>query len=102
MARPVPKCGVYILSQYRSGRRFAEAVRGHWGIENNLHWQLGVTLSEGACRIHQGRADSHLSTLCRLALRLLQNEKSAKVGVKNQWLMSAWDEAYLQKVVFGP
>ena len=34
----------YILSKYISARRFAEAVRGHWGIENNLHWQL-----DGGC-----------------------------------------------------
>lgn len=92
----------YILSQYLSGRRFAEAVRGHWGIENNLHWQLDVTFGEDGCRIRQGHADANFSALRRLALGLLKNEKSAKVGVKNKRLMSAWDEAYLQKVVFGP
>ena len=77
-------------------------MRGHWGIENNLHWQLDVTLSEDGCRIRQGHADANFSALRRMALGLLKNEKSAKVGVKNKRLMSAWDEAYLQKVVFGP
>ncbi|MEK6236393.1 MAG: ISAs1 family transposase, partial [Planctomycetales bacterium] len=36
----------YIVSRYLSSRRFAEAVRGHWGVENNLHWQLDVTFGE--------------------------------------------------------
>src|SRR5262249_26257068 len=44
----------YILSRYVSGRRFAEAVRGHWGIENNLHWQLDVTFREDDLRIWAG------------------------------------------------
>jgi predicted transposase YbfD/YdcC len=92
----------YILSTYLSGRRFAEAVRGHWGIENNLHWQLDVTFGEDRCRIRQGHADANFSALRRLALGLLKNEKTAKVGVKNRRLNAAWDEAYLQKVVFGP
>lgn len=92
----------YILSKYLSGRRFAEAVRGHWGIENNLHWQLDVTFGEDACRIRQGHADANFSALRRLALGLLKNETTAKVGVKNRRLMAAWDEGYLQKVVFGP
>jgi predicted transposase YbfD/YdcC len=42
----------YILSQYPRGRRFAEAVRGHWGIENHLHWQLDVTFREDELRVH--------------------------------------------------
>ena len=57
----------YILSKYLSGRRFAEAVRGHWGIENQLHWQLDVTFQEDQCRIRKGHADTNFSTLRRTA-----------------------------------
>jgi predicted transposase YbfD/YdcC len=49
----------YILSKYISGRRFAEAVRGHWSIENRLHWQLDVTFQEDQCRIRKGHADAN-------------------------------------------
>jgi predicted transposase YbfD/YdcC len=91
----------YILSRYLSGRRFAEAVRGHWGIENNLHWQLDVSFSEDQSRIRKGHADTNFSTLRRTALSLLKQETTAKVGIKNKRLNAAWDEDYLEKVLFG-
>jgi predicted transposase YbfD/YdcC len=91
----------YILSKYLSARRFAEAVRGHWGIENRLHWQLDVTFQEDQCRIRKGHADTNFSTLRRTALSMLKNESSLKVGVKNKRLAAGWDEAYLEKVLLG-
>lgn len=91
----------YILSKYLSGRRFAEAVRGHWGIENRLHWQLDVTFQEDQCRIRKGHADANFSILRRTALSMLKNESSLKVGVKNKRLTAGWDEAYLEKVLLG-
>lgn len=91
----------YVLSRYVSGRRFAEAVRGHWGIENRLHWQLDVTFREDDCRVRKGHADANLAHVRRTALSLLQNERTAQVGVKNKRLSAAWDDDYLAKVVFG-
>jgi predicted transposase YbfD/YdcC len=91
----------YILSRYLSGRRFAEAVRNHWGIENRLHWQLDVTFQEDQCRARKGHADANLSILRRTALSLLKNESTLKVGIKNKRLTAAWDEAYLEKVLVG-
>jgi predicted transposase YbfD/YdcC len=91
----------YILSTYLSVRRFAEAVRGHWGIENSLHWQLDVTFEEDQCRLRKGHADANFSILRRTALSLLKNESSLKVGVKNKRLVAAWDEHYLLKVILG-
>ena len=89
----------YILSKYISARRFAEAVRSHWGIENNLHWQLDVTFQEDQCRIRKGHADTNFSILRRTALSLLKNEPTAKVGIKNKRLTAGWNESYLEKVL---
>lgn len=89
----------YILSKYLAGRRFAEAVRGHWGIENRLHWQLDVTFQEDQCRIRQGHADANFSILRRTALALLKNESTLKVGIKNKRLNAGWDERYLEQVL---
>lgn len=91
----------YILSKYVAARRFAEAVRGHWSIENRLHWQLDVTFQEDQCRIRHGHADANFSVLRRAALGLLKNESTLKVGIKNKRLIAGWDDSYLEKVLVG-
>jgi len=91
----------YITSRYTSGQRFAQAVRGHWGVENALHWQLDVTFQEDQCRIRKGHADANFSLLRRASLSLLKNNRSQKVGVKNKRLCAAWDETYLMEVLCG-
>ncbi len=91
----------YILSKKLSARRFAAAVRGHWGIENSLHWQLDVTFGEDQCRVRQGHADANLSLLRRTALSLLKNNQSRQCGIKNKRLCAGWDDDYLLEVLFG-
>ena len=91
----------YILSSYLAAKRFADAVRGHWAIENRLHWQLDVTFQEDQCRLRQGHADANFSILRRAALGLLKNEPTAKVGIKNKRLTAGWHEGYLEKVLLG-
>lgn len=91
----------YILSRKLTAKQFAEAVRGHWSIENRLHWQLDVTFGEDQCRVRQGHADANCSLLRRTALSLLKNERTAKLGVKNKRLKAGWNDAYLEKVLFG-
>jgi predicted transposase YbfD/YdcC len=91
----------YILSRKLSAREFAAAVRGHWSIENRLHWQLDVTFQEDQCRLRRGHADANFSILRRTALSLLKNNHTLKVGVKNKRLNAGWDDAYLQQVLLG-
>jgi len=91
----------YILSKLISARRFANAVRGHWSIENRLHWQLDVTFQEDQSRIRKGHADANFSSLRRTALSLLKNNKTSKVGVKNKRLSAGWDTDYLVEVLCG-
>lgn len=91
----------YILSKRLSARRFASAVRGHWGIENRLHWQLDVSFNEDQSRIRRGHADANFSILRRTALSLLKNNKTHRVGVKNKRLLAGWDENYLLELLLG-
>ena len=92
----------YILSRFVSAKRFAEAVRSHWAIENRLHWQLDVIFQEDQYRIRKGHADATFSSLRRMALpSLLKNNHTKKVGVKNKRLLAALDEDYLAEVLFG-
>ena len=91
----------YIASRYLSGKKFAAAVRGHWGIENSLHWQLDVTFGEDQSRLRKGHADANFSLLRRTSLSLLKNNQTEKVGVKNKRLCAAWDDEYRLKVLCG-
>jgi predicted transposase YbfD/YdcC len=91
----------YILSKMMSARRFAAAVRGHWGIENRLHWQLDVTFGEDQSRIRRGHADANFSILRRTALSMIKNNQSKKLGVKNKRLTAAWNEDYLLEILLG-
>lgn len=91
----------YILSRYLAGRKFAEAVRGHWSIENRLHWQLDVSFGEDQCRLRKGHSDANFSILRRTALSLLKNNTTAKVGIKNKRLLAGWNDDYLTELLFG-
>ena len=91
----------YILSRKLSAKKFGTAVRGHWSIENRLHWQLDVTFGEDQSRIRKGHADANFSILRRTALSLLKNNRTLKVGIKNKRLAAGWDNDYLAQVLLG-
>ncbi len=81
--------------------QFAWAVRGHWGIENGLHWVLDIAFREDESRVRKDQGPTNLATLRHIALNLLQQEKTAKIGVANKRLRAGWDEQYLLKVLAG-
>lgn len=91
----------YILSRKLTARSFAAAVRGHWSIENRLHWQLDVTFGEDQSRLRKGHVDANASILRRAALSLLKNNHTHKLGLKNKRLCAGWSEPYLQELLFG-
>ena len=78
-----------------------EYIRGHWSVENNLHWQLDVSFNEDQRRIRKDHGAENFSRLCRMSLNLLKNEKTAKVGIATKRKMCGWDNDYLLKVVAG-
>ena len=77
----------------------ADAVRGHWGVENQLHWQLDVSFREDERRIRKGYGAENYSRLCRIALNLLKREKTTKVGIQTKRLTAGWDHNYLLKLI---
>ena len=83
----------------RSAKRLAEAIRGHWSIENNLHWMLDVVFREDDCRVRVGNAAENLSRLRRMALNLLKRETTSKRGIKCKRLRAGWDHGYLLKIL---
>jgi predicted transposase YbfD/YdcC len=99
--KPCDDVRCYIMSRKLSARSFGAAVRGHWGIENSLHWQLDMSFGEDRSRVRKDHADANMAALRRLALGLLKNEVSKKVGIKNKRLVAAWSTDYLRQVLFG-
>jgi predicted transposase YbfD/YdcC len=75
--------------------RLADLVRGHWSVENNLHWQLDVSFKEDDRRIRKGHGAENFSRLCRLGLALLKRDKKLKVGIHSKRLAAGWDHDYL-------
>jgi predicted transposase YbfD/YdcC len=90
----------YLSSLPLNVKDFARAVRGHWGIENKLHWVMDVVFGEDQSRARAGYAAQNLATLRRLALNLLKREKK-KRSVRGKQLDAGWDNAYLLKVLGG-
>jgi predicted transposase YbfD/YdcC len=89
------------LDKRRTAKQLAGYVRGHWAIENNLHWQLDVSFREDERRIRTGHGAENFSRLCRMSLNQLKRETTAKVGIACKRKMCGWDNDYLLKVVLA-
>ncbi|OED43329.1 hypothetical protein AB833_04025 [Chromatiales bacterium (ex Bugula neritina AB1)] len=90
----------YVTSHGDKGAEFiAHAIRSHWHVENKLHWQLDVSFDEDQNRLRKGHAAENIAMMNKIALNLLKNEKSLKLGVKNKRLKAGWDNGYLMKVL---
>ena len=92
----------YLTSLPLGVETFARAVRGHWGVENKLHWVLDVCFREDQSRARAGNAAENLATLRRLALNLLRREKTKKRGIKGKQLNASWNQAYLLRLLGIP
>jgi len=91
----------YLLSRLLSAEEFAGAVRGHWGIENHLHWQLDVSFREDDCRVRTGHAAANLSVIRRFVLGLLQRETDCQRGIETKRLKCALNDEYREKVLLN-
>lgn len=81
-------------------KTFAYAVRGHWGIENTLHWRMDVVLRDDAGRIRKGSVPSIMTSIRHLVLNLFQKEPS-KLSLPKKRRMAAWDGDFRAKVLFA-
>ncbi len=80
--------------------RFAQAVRGDWGVENRLHWRLDVIFREDAIGIRKGNAPAIMTAIRHLYLNPLEQEPS-KLRMSQKRRKAAWHDDYRAKVVFG-
>ena len=88
----------FIASRYLSGKRFAQSVRGHWAIENSLHWVLDVTFNEDQSRARERHLADNLSWLRRFAISLLKQHPS-KDSIKGKSQIAGWSNDFLMQVL---
>jgi predicted transposase YbfD/YdcC len=74
-------------------------IRGHWGVENGLHWCLDLSFGDDDRRIRQGYGAENFARLSRIALNLLKQQTQHKVGIKTKRLCCGWNHDYLFRVL---
>jgi len=89
----------FISSLPADAKTIGHLVRAHWQIENGLHWILDVGFAEDQDRLRSGHAAENLSRFRRVALSLLKQESTHKLGIRNKRLRAGWDEDYLLKIL---
>ena len=88
----------YISSLPASAERVGLAIRGHWGVENGLHWVMDMVFRDDECRIRKDNAPANFTTVKHMAsnlLRLAPGKESLRVKRK----VAAWDDDYLAAIV---
>jgi predicted transposase YbfD/YdcC len=91
----------YISSRSLTAKQAANAIRRHWSIENQCHWQLDVAFGEDDQRVWQGHAPENLSQIRSLVMLALKRDTSRKLSMKQKLKLCAWDQAYLIHVLQG-
>ena len=91
----------YISRLSADAQELNRVIRSHWSIENSLHWVLDIAFREDDSRIRKDHAPENMATLRHIALNLLKQDKSIKVGIKSKRKNAGWDERYLLKVLNG-
>jgi predicted transposase YbfD/YdcC len=90
----------YISSRALSAAAFADGARGHWGIENNLHWTLDVTFNEDQSRLRTGHGAKNMAVVRHFALNLVRQVADDR-SIKRRRKRAAWDPQYLLEIL-GP
>ena len=89
----------YISSLEADAAVFQRLVRGHWGIENQLHWMLDCQSNEDACMIHKGNAPQNLSLIRKMALALLTRDSSPKLSTRGKQKLAGWNNDYALSLI---
>ena len=89
----------YISSLNAEASKINDAIRKHWTVENNLHWSLDVIFKEDASLKKQGNSAVNYNIILKLALALLEKEKSRKLSKPNKRLTAALDDEYRDKIL---
>jgi predicted transposase YbfD/YdcC len=90
----------YLSSHEAAAKEFAGWVRGHWDIENGLHWVLDVVFGEDRSRVRAKNAGANLAMIRRVAVSLVRRAPGKGSGVTKR-LKAGWDDEYLLQILQG-
>ena len=90
----------YFITSLGDVKLFQRAVRSHWGIENGLHWRLGVTLREDDSRIRRGNGAHNIGVIRHVAMNLLKREKT-KISYRKKRIRAALNDDFLDKLLIA-
>src|SRR5688572_9105437 len=90
----------FIGDKKASAKYYAQGLRRHWGIENNLHWQLDVNFGEDGNRVQKRNAAENLALLRRLTLSLLKAHPSEE-SIARKRFAAALDTSFLEEILRG-
>jgi predicted transposase YbfD/YdcC len=88
----------YLCSAKLDPAAFAHAVRGHWGIENRLHWVLDVVFREDLSRLRTGHGPENMAVVRHMATNLLHRAKPTS-SLKNRRKRAGWNTSYLESLI---
>jgi predicted transposase YbfD/YdcC len=89
----------YISSLDKDAPKIARAIRGHWQIENSLHWILDVTFDEDRCRVRKDHAPANMAILRHIVINMIKQEKSFKGSIQTKRLKAGWENNYMLKIL---
>jgi predicted transposase YbfD/YdcC len=89
----------FISSLPADAKRLAQAIRGHWGIENGLPWVLDMYFAEDKSRARTEHAAANLAVLRRWIITLLRQDNTLKDGIEKKRLQAGWNEAILEQIL---
>lgn len=91
----------YICCRLLTAEAALAATRTHWGVENTVHWVLDMVFDEDASRIRTGHAQQNLALMRRIAINMLNAEKTSRESLKGKRQLAGWDEQFLESVIFN-
>lgn len=91
----------YYLCSFTDPTRFADAVRGHWAIENGQHWVLDVQFGEDANRARQDHSAENLALVRRMALNVIRHNGPSKDSLRRRKLRASLNDDYRARLIFG-
>jgi len=89
----------YISSFDTSAEQFGEIIRGHWSIENQLHWMLDVTFREDDAKARKDNSPLNLNVLRKIALAALKSVTVGRLSIRKKMMKAARDQSFLSTII---